>query len=235
MCKKVKSCVLLGTDPTLWSRTILLPPPSWFDEQLEIFCGSVEHAGNGRLDEAISLLKRIRSSDMREWFIEHGQMSGIHRGRQLKIDAPSVSQDQRDPVDRPTRYEKKVFQRDSYTCRYCGLRILSKEVLVAFERAVGTTEFCAQGKDFQLHGIVHGFKIVADHLFPHRCGGRTNPDNLVSSCPACNYGKYNYTLKQLGLDDPLLRPPANNAWDGLVSLVPSLKKHALQMQTPSSS
>jgi len=37
---------------------------------------------------------------------------------------------------------------------------------------------------------------------PHSLGGRTELDNLVTSCYSCNFGKAEYTLKQLGIDDP---------------------------------
>lgn len=228
MCRKSKSCVLLGDVPSKWSRNAPLQPPSWFEEQLDIFRESAEHAAQGRKDEAIRILRTIKSDEMRFWFDEHGQMSGLYRMKKLGIAARRCRDDQLDPLRSPARYEKQVFERDYYTCRYCGLRTLSKEVLTAFERAVGTDEFRTQGTNAQQHGIVHAFKIVADHVVPHKCEGRTNPDNLYAACPACNYGKFNYTLEQLGLDHPSERPPKNNGWDGLVSLVGGLKNHTLQ-------
>ena len=75
------------------------------------------------------------------------------------------------------------------------------------------------------HGVIHAFKIVADHVVPHNCGGRTDLDNLVTSCPGCNYGKEAFTLEQLGLEDPLARPPVCSGWDGLTSLIPGLLRY----------
>src|SRR6185436_9980614 len=108
-------------------------------------------------------------------------------------------------LDRPlTRsIERSVFQRDNYRCRYCGLRTLSKSFLKAFESAVGGTRFSASKNDNRIdHGVVLAFKAVADHVVPRNLGGRTDSDNLVTACPSCNYGKYNYTIEQLGIDDP---------------------------------
>lgn len=229
MCRKAKSCVLLGDDPSAWSRTVPLQPPSWFEQQLDIFRESAERAAHGRRDEAISILRTIKSDEMRYWFDEHGQMSGLHRKRKLGIAPPVVGVEELDPLRSPARFEKQVFERDCYTCRYCGLRTLAKEVLTAFERAVGLTEFRTQGTNVQQHGIVLAFKIVADHVMPHAYHGRTALDNLVTACPSCNYGKFNYTLEQLGLDHPCERPPSNSGWDGLTSLVSGLKNHALQV------
>lgn len=128
------------------------------------------------------------------------------------------------------RYERLVFERDSYTCRYCGLRLVGKQVLTAFEKAIGVPQFRTGAKlsNEEQHGIVHAFKIVADHVVHHKYNGRTHPDNLVTSCPACNYGKYNYTLKQLGLDDPRERSPADSNWDGLNSFIDGLTRNQMQ-------
>lgn len=227
MCRKSQICSALGTDPETWDRYSPLRPPSWFEEQLSIFTKAAEIAAQGDRFGAIGLIQTIRSDEMRFWFDEHGQMSGLHRKRHFKISAPDVKPDEFDAVRRPTRYEQKVFELDSYTCRYCGLRLLSKAVLVAFERAVGSDVFRTTGSNPQQHGVVHAFKIVADHVVPHTRGGRTHPDNLVSACPACNYGKDAYTIEQIGIADPRDRPPTSSGWDGLTSLVAELKSNTL--------
>lgn len=233
MCRKSNFCVLLGDQPSAWSQSVLLPLPTWFDEQALLFRDAAEKAANGERSEAIQILLRIRSDEMRAWFDEHVQMSGWHRVKRLSIPAPKVSPDKFDVVRSPARYERLVFERDFYKCRYCGLRLIAKEVLTAFEKAVGVSEFRTQGANAEQHGVIHAFKIVADHVVPYKSGGRTNPDNLVSSCPACNYGKYNYTLEQLGIDDPRDRPPVNSDWDGLTSLVDGLKRNQLKVQKES--
>jgi len=119
-----------------------------------------------------------------------------------------------------------VFERDHYHCRYCGVPIVAKEPLRAFERAVGISVFRVLGTNAQQHGVIHAFKVVADHVVPHKLGGRTLPENLVTSCPGCNYGKENFTLEQLGLDNPWDRPPTTSGWDGLTPLVAGLNAHA---------
>lgn len=226
MCRGVKRCVLLGDDPSSWNTRLPLPIPSWFESQLAIFQDAASEAAVGRRDAAVEILDAIRSDDIRDWFDEHGQMSGIHRARVLAISRRVAEPEELDSDPRPTKFERAVFQRDFYTCRYCGLRLVAKEVLVAFERALGPSEFTTKGTNAQQHGVVHAFKIVADHVVPHACGGRKSLENL-SACPACNYGKYNFRLEQLGMEDPRSRPPANNDWDGLCSLIGGLKNHAL--------
>ena len=117
--------------------------------------------------------------------------------------------------------------------------MVTKEVLEAFKRAVdaprdrdfATSHFytSTKGKNAQQHGVVHAFKIVADHVVPYGCGGRTDLANLVTSCPGCNYGKDRFTIHQLGIDDPRVRPPEYSDWDGLTSLTEGLKRNELQV------
>lgn len=227
MCRKSPICFLLGEDPAAWSKVAPLPPPDWFDDQLLIFNAAAERAANGERDTAIDIIRTMRSDEMRHWFVEHGQMSGIHRAKKFEISITPVEPEKLDVVRVAKPYESVVFKRDFYTCRYCGLRQIAKEVLVAFERAVGASEFKTQGTNALQHGVIHAFKIVADHVLPHAFGGRTTLDNLVSACPGCNYGKWNYTIEQLGLDDPFSRPPLLTNWDGLTSLLSRLKNNCL--------
>jgi len=169
-----------------------------------IFRDAVEKASLGDREGSIGILSRIRSDEMRHWFDDHGQVSGNKRARRLGITAPIFPPEQFDLVRSPAKLEKAVYARDAYTCRYCGLRQIAKAVLYAFEKAVGSSEFRMQGTNAQQHGIVHGFKIVADHVVPYKRGGRTDLNNLVAACPGCNYGKEAFTLEQLGMDDPRL-------------------------------
>jgi hypothetical protein len=227
MCRKAKSCALLGNEPGAWDNHSPLRPPSWFEVDLFLFSKAVERAASGDRVQALEFLDTIRSDEMRYWFDEHGQVSGGHRVRNLGIALPPVGCEL-DPVRNLTPAgQKTVFQRDGYKCRYCGIRVVPMEVLVAFEKAVGKGHFRTVGKNIEQHGIIHGFKVVADHVVPHKLGGRSNMANLVTSCPGCNYGKESYTIEQLGIEDPRMRPPQADEWDGLVSFIPGLKKHQM--------
>jgi hypothetical protein len=228
MCRHSKSCVLLGGDSTAWSKLTPLAPPAWLDEQLTLFREAAEATAVGNRSRAIEFLGYMKSQEMRVWFEEHGQFSGKIRAEYLSLPNPKPGAQSLDPVRSPARFEKQVFHRDAYTCRYCGLKLLAKETLVAFEQAVGPQYFRTRGTNAQQHGIVHAFKIVADHVFPHKYGGKTSLENLVSACPSCNYGKYWYTTEQMGIDDPLSRQPTPFEWSGLASLVTGLRSHALQ-------
>lgn len=227
MCRGKESCSVLGTDSNKWSRSCPLAPPGWFEAELSAFRASVAELGEGNRDGALRALSTIRDAELRDWLVEHGQMSGMHRVRILKLYAPGgFPEKERDRERRPTKFEQDVFARDGYRCRYCGIRIVSKKVLAAFERALRSDHFSLGPANDSAHGIVNIFKPAADHVVPWALGGRTNLENLVTSCGPCNYGKYNYTVEQMGVSDPRLRAPLVDDWDGLVSQLSALESMA---------
>lgn len=46
-------------------------------------------------------------------------------------------------------------------------------------------------------------RASADHVLPVTQGGRTTPDNLVTACWPCQFGKSSFTPEQLGMRSPL--------------------------------
>jgi len=73
---------------------------------------------------------------------------------------------------------KKVLERDSYTCGYCG-----KHLAKTWDRTM-------------------------DHVFPLSKGGPDTYDNVTACCKKCNNQKANKTLKELGwtLRHKLIKP-----------------------------
>lgn len=54
-----------------------------------------------------------------------------------------------------------------------------------------------------------------DHIVPHARGGDNSIGNVVVTCAPCNYARMDYTLDELGLENPLSREPRQSNWDGL--------------------
>ncbi len=130
-----------------------------------------------------------------------------------------------DPQRDTKPHEFFVYKRDHYRCRYCSCRVIPNVVLKLFSTVIGSALFGIGGKRVERHGAAVAFHACADHVIPHCLGGRTNPENLVTACWACNFAKANYTLQEIGLDDPFQREPqALGDWDGLMSLVPQLEQ-----------
>lgn len=222
----MRDCTELGDDPTRWPKMAPLMPPHWFDEQMTLFTEAVRLAAIGDLLAARSQLATIKGGDLQTWYIEHGQQSGEFRNRHFGLPKPAVTVPL-DPIESPDRFAKEVFKRDNYRCRYCGQRLVPKDVLAAFGKVVGEDVFRISGKNLEIHGVVLAFRAIADHVLPWTLGGRTDKANLVSACWSCNYGKSSYTLEQLGLDDPRSRPIQDaDGWDGLTSFLAELRSKA---------
>jgi 5-methylcytosine-specific restriction endonuclease McrA len=202
VCKGVAVCSELGADPALWSPSSPLWPKAWFGEATKAFEVAYQAAEAGELREAVEALERTRGAELREWFDVHAQNTGkfrvAHFGRQpVLADAVDL-----DPLRRVDRFQKDVFDRDGYSCRYCGTSVFSKPTFQRFEKLVGSDIFRASGDNKTRHGARMAFGATLDHVEPWNRGGRTDPSNLVTACWPCNYGKAEYTLAELGLNDP---------------------------------
>ena len=222
MCRKAKFCTELGIDPKKWNKRCPLAPPEYFESCLDSFIKSYALANQGKLTQAIETLKSTRSEDLRQWFVEHGQMSGWHhRVKGLAHEKPRKYKGTLETNKRIAPFENEVYTRDGYRCRYCQIRVVDFKVLKHMEKLVGSKNFKAAGSGNKIrHGISLTFRASADHVVPISHGGRTSLDNLVTSCWNCNYGKYNALLCQMNLEDPGNYPTKNKLkWDGTLSNV----------------
>ena len=238
MCKDRRMCTELGNDPGTWSTHALLAPPQWLRDQLPVFSNSVRAAAEGRIKLAIDLLKTVRSDDLRDWFVEHGARSGKFRWKirreLLGFDQTVPEYAKRNHKQPNAELQRLVLGRDGYRCRYCGIGLVPKNVLVDFGDIVDSDEFRAK-TDKGRHGAILAFRANFDHVTPASHGGTNELSNLVSCCWSCNYGKRNLTLHQIGLVHPLTRQPCETSdWDGLTDVASSLAIAASQIRRSAS-
>ena len=226
MCRGKESCEVLGTDSSTWSRDCPLPLPEFFSEALKQFTLAVTDLSLRNREKALVALSAAKADQVGTFFIEHGQQSAYFRVKDRKrIDEEnkSVKQDNETPRLNPT-LEKDVFKRDCYRCRYCGQRIVAKEVFSEVSRILGPENFSVERENSKRNGLTLGLRGVADHVDPYASGGETEAYNLVTSCYSCNFGKAGYTLEQMSLDDPRMRKPVNDDWNGLTEFLPALRE-----------
>lgn len=220
MCRAKNYCTELGTNPATWSKFSPLTPPDWFEDQLDLFVEAVRHYVKSDHHSCLETLSAIRSDEMRDWYIEHGQVSGRHRAKLLNVPKPEeVPLPHRDSQRSPKPFENQVFARDGYKCRYCGIRLVAPLVLKTLIKDLDTTKFRRGPRNKDTHGILCIFYPSADHVIPWNLGGRSNMDNLVTSCVPCNFGKSQFTVEQINIENPLLRTSKDDGWDGLMSLL----------------
>jgi len=97
---------------------------------------------------------------------------------------------------------KNIFERDKYTCQYCGTKPPSKRMALKWmeEKA-----------------------LTFDHVVPRSQGGKTTWDNIVTCCQNCNAKKSNRTPKEMGWK--LKKLPKQPAWNPTLNIPLKMVPH----------
>lgn len=220
--------MLLGQDPATWSKFEPLPAAPALLESFPHFASAVRAAADGDVEGARLELQAMDSAAIREWYIEHAQIAGNCRVKALGCAPQPKFGGEIDPLVYPNAsVVQDVLARDGYRCRYCQRPVVHEKLLKAVRAVVGAESLPFGPTNLTAHGAVFAHRAVLDHVLPRKRGGRTEPGNLVTACYPCNFGKAEYTLEQLGLCPP--RPAVVDTWDGLHSLLPTLKEQACRV------
>ncbi len=221
MCKVSENggvCTELGSNPEFWSRTVPLPKPDEALVAMDTFEASYRALLSGDISKARELLSHIPSHQMQTWFDMHAQNVSTLRFRGLGSIAPVIVSTELDPKKTFSHLSPQIYRRDNFHCRYCGSKVAPRSFFTRFSNLIGDDAFYIGRANREMPGIYLLFVATLDHVTPHRLGGRTDASNLVTSCWPCNYGKMEYTLEQIGIDDPRLTPPVEDkAWVSFVS------------------
>jgi hypothetical protein len=224
MCRGRSTCTEIGSRET-WHRDAPLPPPESFRARLPNFHESIRLAASGNVSAARKALAAFPSEEVQQWCIEHGQIAGNFRFRGLGKPPHSPSCPGIGPRNPPRPLMAAVFTRDHYHCRYCGLPVIPRAVFTAFAAVIGADAFQFGRTNRERHGAALISWAQVDHVVPYSQGGATDMSDLVTACWACNFAKDSYELHQIGISDPRLREPVTTDWDGLVSLLPTLRSN----------
>ena len=99
----------------------------------------------------------------------------------------------------PKRYvsfsRKNIFERDKYTCQYCGTKPPNKRASIKWMEEQALT---------------------FDHVVPKAQGGKTTWENIVTCCNLCNSKKKNRTPAQLGWK--LKKIPKKPKWNPVIQV-----------------
>ena len=110
---------------------------------------------------------------------------------------------------------KRIYDRDHYQCRYCGSKLVLREVLTLLS-VVDPVQFPwhSNWKTGSIHPTFPMTIPTVDHVVPIVLGGTDDDDNLVTACWPCNQRK-----GDLPLTLPLV-DPADSTWCGADRSVP---------------
>lgn len=110
-----------------------------------------------------------------------------------------------------------LHKRDGYHCRFCGIPVIRAENRKFLHKIYPTAIPWGKTNASQ-HAAFQCMWLQYDHVVPHSSGGSNDLDNLVITSAACNFGKMEYTIEELGLLDPRDFAPVCSLWDGLEHL-----------------
>lgn len=170
--------------------------------------------GHSKLAEELICL--ADNPAIREWTDSiWGKKSPYVQCRTIACVQQEISKEQRVKERMPTTAEKnQLLLRDGYHCRFCGMPVIRREVREVIKKIYpGALQW---GKlNIDQHAAFQAMWVQYDHILPHARGGNNDLDNMLITCAACNYGRMQYTLEEVGLVDPRTRKPIKSTWDGL--------------------
>jgi hypothetical protein len=223
MCKRTGNtyCSVFGRDVTSWSHDAPMGQPEWVAAAFDPLLEAMTLADAGDITASLALYHReVPDRKLNEWYDLHAQYAYKWRCTDRGIPSPKkLPAEQLAPkLGNPeSALPQQVFARDSYRCRYCNTRLFAYPAFTRFEQTVGREAFTvtkSPGNKAKA-GAAMVFRPTADHVEPWSRGGQTGLANLVTSCWPCNFGKMEYTVAEMGITDPRLRPAIDDGWDGL--------------------
>ena len=192
----------LGTDKASWSKNCLVPYPKEFDQQIDLVAEAVQIAQSSP-GMAREIAQSLDAEPMKRWFIDVALWSGAWRAEMLGNHKNAV----RGLGVRKIVSQKKLdelFARDKWRCRYCGIRVAgNRKHFKKFAQAIDMPELIAGRTDESRHGLYLMLMASYDHVKPVNQEGTNDSTNLVTACWCCQFGKYKYSLDELGLTGPI--------------------------------
>ena len=129
------------------------------------------------------------------------------------------------PRDAPPAMKRALVARDGHHCRLCGIPLIRAEIRKKLTQIYPEAARWTGIRAAEQHRGLQVMWLQYDHVLVHSRGGETTMDNLVVTCPGCNYGRDRFTLEEVSLRDPrsFIRRPVWDGWQtwrGLEQILP---------------
>jgi len=152
--------------------------------------------------------------------------------RHIKIDdiPPVVPKSARYKPRMPNASMKRdLIYRDGHHCRFCRMPVVRAEVRKEINRLYPNEAPWTSRKETDQHRGLQVMWLQYDHIIVHSPGGETTMDNLVITCPACNFGRDKYSIEEMRFLDPRSHFREANwlgckGWNGLENVLPEKKR-----------
>jgi 5-methylcytosine-specific restriction endonuclease McrA len=136
-------------------------------------------------------------------------MSGCARTRE-----PSPKSEREARRSPPTTVLRRLFERDGWKCRFCGIRVIEGAVRNKLQREFPDVVRWGP-RNVEQHAGLFIHMGSHDHVVPWSHGGSNDPENLVIACWTCQFARGERLLEDVRVLDPRSRPPGRDDWDGL--------------------
>jgi 5-methylcytosine-specific restriction endonuclease McrA len=206
------------TDDTL-KFCLRTPIPEIFDAARYLDAAVSAHL-SGRHDLANDLIRLTNTPALRD-YIESlwGAKSPYVSVREVANPRPYLAKDEVKALRMPgADLQRQLIDRDGYHCRFCGIPVIPVEVRKKLNEAYPDALPWGMTNASQ-HAAFQALWMQFDHVVPHARGGDNSLGNIVIACAGCNYSRMNWTLEEVGLQDPRERPPVRSMWDGLTRIL----------------
>ena len=199
-------------------RRSFLPRLQEHDRAAELLSRAADALVVGELEAAA---RHVRAADLKPLADYAYRLGG-------PID-PAIHRQHRSPVYTPVPREsrprmpgaaltREIFARDGYRCRYCGTPVVLREARKVFVALI--PEAARWGRrNAELHCAFNALHGSIDHVLPFKRGGDNDPDNLVTACGPCQFGRNDWLLEEVEIEDPRKYPPVVDGWDGLLRVI----------------
>lgn len=192
-------------------RCLALPIPA-FDMGADLLGDAVDAMLAGEEGRASQLLAAANLTELRAFGrrVMGSLDPEIHQLRQgIRTSSGTKVQDRMPSAV----VEAMILKRDGHRCRFCGCRVVRKQVRQRLRKLFPDAVPMGDGTTY--HAAFYVLTASIDHVVPHAHGGDSAPENLVTTCRPCNFGRGAYSLAAMGLIDPRLHAPVVDDWDGL--------------------
>jgi 5-methylcytosine-specific restriction endonuclease McrA len=125
----------------------------------------------------------------------------------------------------PKQIQLKVWNRDNWTCRYCGKPVFFAPALKLLDKkSPNHGYYHPNGKEENMLPLFQRGWASVDHVEPKSKGGEDSMDNYVTACWGCNL-KWGQKTHSEGKHKPNELNKSKVDWDGFSSLYLRLSDH----------
>ena len=191
----------LGDDEATWPKHCVIEVPLDIKADIDRVVEAVQVA-HINPQKAKTIIGVVNAEAMKRWFIDVALWSGFWRAeRRDSTEANKTKKSIRKPIRQ--KQLEELFIRDGWQCRYCSNPVGgNRKHFKKFAKQIDMPELIHGSTDESRHGIYLMMMASYDHVVPVNSGGSNETQNLVTACWPCQFGKYRFTLEELGIDAP---------------------------------